>query len=751
MNSLKPGAFTGTHGDEASAVLHSFPRNTNSTDIELLVDDTTTHDPLLESLLIVCGLYERHVSATQLTAGLPLDASGHVTIGLLDRIGARADLSISVRHIKNIKSIPTGLFPSMLLLRDKSVVVALSVEDDKCTILRPELPSSPIELNVDEINKLLTGTVIFCAPIARSNERAGLFGTQKGKHWFWNEVSKYKLQFIEIAGAAALTNILAICTSLFSRQVFDRVVPNQAFATLWVLVIGVLIAISLEFTIRMTRAYLVDIVGKRLDLGLSSRVFEQALGLRLDQRPKSTGSFVNQVRECDSVREFFTSTTIAAVSDLPFVFLFIAIIWIIGGPVAWVQIAAIPLIVIPGILAQPTLSKVSNRHLRENSIRNGLLIEAMTGAETVKVLRAEGRFQRLWEEYAALLAINSTKMRTLTNSLSYMASSVQQIAYVMLMVVGVYLISVGELTTGSLLACSILSSRAISPLTQLAGIFGRYQQMRAGLTGLEGIIKAQVDRPSDRHFVHRTRLHGDFKVDELEFRYEQTGEASLKLTNLHFETGTSVALLGTNGSGKSTLLKVLSGLYQPSAGAVLLDGTDIRQIDPDDVRRQVVYLPQDVRLFFGTLRENLLMGLKPRSDEELLEALNFVGADSLVRDHSKGLDREIGEGGSGISGGQRQSVGLARVWLRDPSVVLLDEPTAAMDHALEIKVIANMRTWLAGRTFIVATHRQPMLQLVNDAIIMNKGKITASGPVESVLAGLVGANQKPSKSEGTAA
>lgn len=282
-----------------------------------------------------------------------------------------------------------------------------------------------------------------------------------------------------------------------------------------------------------------------------------------------------------------------------------------------------------------------------------------------------------------------------------------------------------------------MSSRAISPLTQLAGILGRYQQMRAGLTGLEGIIKSPVDRPAGRKFVHRPRLEGDFKIEEAEFSYEGDG-ANLKLADANFPVGSSTALLGANGSGKSTLLKILSGLYQVSSGAVLLDGTDIRQIDPDDVRRQVVYLPQDVRLFFGTLRDNLLLGLDQRSDGELLEALRFVGAESLVKDHPRGLDREIGEGGSGVSGGQRQSLGLARVWLRDPRVVLLDEPTSAMDHPLETKVIANMKDWLIGRTLIVATHRQPILQLVEQSIIMSRGKIVASGSRESILAMLSG-------------
>lgn len=695
-------------------------------------------DPLLEGLLVFCDLYERPASASQLTAGLPLDPNGRLTLNLLERAGARVDLTISVRSGQDVKRIPNGLMPVMLRLKDHSVVLVTARHGNKVTLLAPQMPAKPFEMNVAELQDLHHGEVVFCTPAPRTDDRAGAFGIQPGKHWFWSEVSQYKWHFAEIAGAAALTNILAICTSLFSRQVFDRVVPNQAFATLWVLVIGVLIAISLELVIRLTRSYLVDIVGKRLDLGLSSRIFEQALGLRLENRPKSTGSFVNQVRECDSVREFFTSTTVAAISDLPFVFLFIAVIWMIGGPMAYVQIAAIPMIVIPGLLAQPALSKFSKRHLRENSIRNGLLIEAMTGAETVKVLRAEGRFQRLWEEYAVLLASNSTSMRALTNSLSYIASSVQQIAYVMLMVMGVYLISTGELTSGGLLACSILSSRAISPLTQLAGILGRYQQMRAGLVGLEGIIKSPVDRPANRKFVHRPRLEGEFKIEEAEFKYEGEGEPALKLAGVTFPVGSSTALLGTNGSGKSTMLKVLSGLYQTSSGAVMLDGTDIRQIDPDDVRRQVVYLPQDVRLFFGTIRENLLLGLGHRTDEELLEALHFVGAEGLVKEHPKGLDREIGEGGSGVSGGQRQSLGLARVWLRDPRVVLLDEPTSAMDHSLETKVIANLKGWLAGRTFVVATHRQPILQLVEEAIVMNRGKIAASGPREGVLAALSG-------------
>ncbi|MGN6447480.1 MAG: type I secretion system permease/ATPase [Brucella intermedia] len=700
-------------------------------------------DPLLDGLLLLCDLYERSASGPQLTAGLPLSADGKLTLDLMERAGSRADLAISVRSGQNIQKIPGGLLPVLLVMQDHSVIVLSACQRNECTILVPQMPAKPLTISLEDLQAEHSGTVVFCAPTPRFDERAEAFGAQKEKHWFWSEVRQYKWSFVEIAGAAALTNILAICSSLFSRQVFDRVVPNQAFSTLWVLVIGVLIAIGMEAIIRITRAYLIDMTGKKLDLGLSSRIFEQAMAMKLAERPRSTGSFVNQVRECDSVREFFTSTTIAAVSDIPFVFLFIAIIWLIAGPMAYVQILAIPLIVIPGLLAQPALAKASRRHLRESSIRNGLLIEAMTGAETVKVLAAESRFQRLWEEYAVLLASNSTAMRAITNTLSYLASSVQQIAYVMLMVVGVYLIADGQLTSGGLLACSILSSRAISPLTQLAGIFGRWQQMQAALVGLEGIIKAPVDRPHGRKFVHRPRLQGEYSLEDAQFRYEKEGDPALRIASLSLASGSATALLGTNGSGKSTLLKVLAGLYDPAEGRLLLDGTDMRQVDPVDVRRQLAYLPQDVRLFYGSLRDNLLLGVGHRSDEELLQSLEFVGAEGLVRNHAQGLDRAIGEGGSGVSGGQRQSIGLARVWLRDPRIVLLDEPTAAMDHALELKVINNMKTWLNGRTFVVATHRQPVLQLVDEAVIMNRGKIAASGPLDGVLAGLSSNRDKP--------
>lgn len=704
-------------------------------------------DDLLDGLITISRLYGREATPTELTAGLPLDENGRLTPALLARAGARIDMSVNVRSGQRLDKIPHELLPVLLIMNNGSTIVWLEARSGAATILYPQSSERQIQLPMATLVEEYSGTAVFFAPLPRDDGRAENTGAEPDQHWFWSEIGKLKWKYFEIGVAAALANVLAVATALFSRQIYDRVIPNLAFATLWVLVTGVLIAIVLEMFIRIARSYLVDIAGRGLDVDLSSRLFERAIGMRMEVRPKSTGAFVNQIREFGAVREFFTSTTIAAISDLPFVFLFIGVIWLIGGALAWVLIAAIPFIILPGLLAQKPLSVLSRQHLKEGSIRNGLLVEALNNAETIKAVSGEGRFQRIWEEYSALLAQNGTKMRTITNALSFSANAVQQAAYVILIVVGVYLVANGDLTVGGLLACSILSSRAISPLTQIARILGRWQQMKASLSSLEMVMKAPVERPAGRKFVHRPRLPGAFHLEDLEFHYEKEGEPILNLQSLNFDAGSTTALLGTNGSGKSTLLKALAGLYNPTKGRILLDGTDMRQIDPEDLRRQIAYLPQDVQLFYGTLRENLLLGLGTRSDEELLDALRFVGAENLVQEHPLGLDREIAEGSRGVSGGQRQSIGLARVWLRDPKIVLLDEPTAAFDHALELKVINNMREWIVRRTLIVATHRQPVLQLVESAVVINKGRIATTGPLGEVLLALSGRKTDPSKGD----
>ncbi|MCT9000026.1 type I secretion system permease/ATPase [Chelativorans intermedius] len=689
---------------------------------------------LVDALLVLCSLHNRSATRGELTAGLPLE-DGRLTLDVLPRAAARAGLDVKVRR-RSLSSIEARFLPVAVFLSDGSVVIYKERDGENCRIVHPDMAEQEETVPLSQLSARHAGLVAFATPLLRNDGRAAAVSEEPEGHWFWSELARYKWDFAEVGFAAALANTLAVFSSLFALQVYDRVVPNLAYATLWVLAIGVLIAIAIEAVVRITRAYLMDTVGRNLDQRLSARIFEQALGIRLEAQPASVGVFSSQVREMDAVREFFTSTTIGTLSDLPFVFMFLIIIWLIGGSVVWVLIAAIPFIIVPGLLAQWPLARLSRRQLREGAVRSGLLIEALASSETVKALQGESRFQHHWEEQTRFLSGNGVEMRRLSAVLTFSATAVQQAAYVMVLVVGVYQIAAGEMTLGSLLACSILSSRTLAPLTRLSGIFARWQHMRASLKNLEAVMRAPVDRPAGRRFVHRPRLNGAYEAEELSFRYDRDGEPIVRIASLSLAAGSATALLGANGSGKSTLLKLLSGLYHPSQGRLLLDGTDMRQIDPADIRKAVGYLPQDVRLFFGTVRENLLLGLDNREDEELIEALKFAGADSLVRDHPLGLDRKLGEGGTGMSGGQRQSMGLARLWLRDPRIVLLDEPTAAMDHALEMRVIENLRGWLAERTLVVATHRQPILTLVNRAVVMKGGRPVADGSVEGVLAAL---------------
>ncbi|WP_068882065.1 type I secretion system permease/ATPase [Paramesorhizobium deserti] len=689
---------------------------------------------LLDALVLLCKLHDRPVTYGELTAGLPLE-EGRLTIKLLPRAAARADLSIHVRRGK-LSAIKPHHLPALVILFDGTTVVFVSREGEQCRILHPAGSGYEELIPLASLDAQHTGLVIFATPLVRLDDRAGSYAAEPASHWFWSEITRSKWDFVEVGFAAALANILALGVSLFSMQVYDRVVPNLAFSTLWVLAIGMLVAIAIEMIVRVVRSNLMNAVGKRIDRKLSARVYEQVLGIRLEARPAAVGAFSSQIRELDAVRDFFTSTTIGTLSDLPFVALFLAVIWLIGGPLVWVLIAAIPFIVLPGLLAQWPLSKMSREKLRQGAVRNGVLIEALSSAETVKALQGEGRFQLLLEEYTDYVSQNSMRTHRLSSLLSYGASAVQQVTYIMVIVAGVYEVAAGNITTGGMLAASILSSRTISPLTRLSSIFARWQQMRAALKGLDAVMQSPIDRPVGRRFVHRPRLKGEFSVEELAFRYDDEGGPIVQIPSLFFSAGSATALLGANGSGKSTLLKLLAGLYQPTEGRIILDGTEMRQIDPMDLRKAIGYLPQDVKLFYGTVRDNLTIGLRDCEDEELLEALKFAGAESLVGNHPLGLDRKLGEGGAGMSGGQRQSVGLARLWLRDPRIVLLDEPTAAMDHALEMGVIENLRGWLSGRTSIIATHRQPILSLVNRAVVMKNGRPAADGPVEGVLAAL---------------
>jgi ATP-binding cassette subfamily C protein LapB len=556
-------------------------------------------------------------------------------------------------------------------------------------------------------------------------------------HWLRSLVLVDWRPYAHILIASLVTNLMALAGVIFSMQVYDRVVPAQSMPTLYVLFGGVLLSLIFAWMMRDARMRITDVLGKRADLRISDRVFGHALRVRNSARPRSTGTFISQIRELEPVRDMLTSTTIAAAADLPFFLLFCIIFWFIAGWLVVVPLAAFFLLLIPSLLSQRRLRDLAQLGMREASLRNAMLVEAVQGIEDIKVLQAEQRFQNQWNHYNAVNADSGLLLRDLLNRLNNWMQTVQGAAFAGVIFFGVPSVMKGEMSTGVLVAASILVSRMLAPLSSITTVLNRWQQAKIATQSLDQLMKLPIDNPRDTTRVHRPALRGSFELDGAVFSYD--GETpALAIKALKIQAGERIAVLGRNGAGKSTLLQGLSGLMQPVSGTILLDGVELSHIDPADVRRDVNLLTQNARLFHGTLRENLKLGAPLASDELLLSALQASGAWTYVQRLPLGLDHPVQEGGLGMSGGQRHGVLLARMLLREPRVLLLDEPTTAMDELAERDVIARLRQLPTEHTLIIATHRMGALEAVERVILVDGGTIVMDGPKEQVLATLRG-------------
>lgn len=554
------------------------------------------------------------------------------------------------------------------------------------------------------------------------------------QNWFWTIVLRDWKRYLDVMFASLMANILALATILFSMNVYDRVIPAQSVPTLWVLAGGVLIAAIFEFCLRVARIYLSDIIGKRADLKISDKVFGHALRIKNKERSKSTGTFISQIRELEGVRELVTSTTISVIADLPFFFLFLAIFWLIGGNLFWVMVFVIPLMIIPGILIQKSLAKLASEGMREGAIRNATLVEVVQGIEDIKLLRAEYRFQNQWNHMNEATADISMRQRKLVGIVGAWTQKVQGLTFAIVVLVGCFAVMKGEMTTGALVACSILSSRMLGPIAQISGVLGRFQQAKVAKTSLDELMKKPVDQAPNAHLIHRPVLTGHYELNNIVFKYsEEDAKPTLIIPKLEIQSSEKIAILGRNGAGKSTILQLLSGMQEPVQGKIKLDGVDLGLIDPTDVRRDMGLLNQNAHLFFGSVRENLTLGSTLATDQELLNVLKLTGALSFVLDKKEGLDHQILEGGVGFSGGQRQALLLSRLLLRQPNILLLDEPTAAIDDVSEKQLIENLKGWLGQKTLVIATHRRAVLELVDRIIVVHDGKIVMDGLKDQVL------------------
>lgn len=694
----------------------------------------TVDDSLLNCLTILAKMLNKPHSGESLTSGLPL-VDNKLTPKLFSRAAERAGLTSKVVK-RPLSKISNLVMPAVLLLENSTACIVLEMKRKTARVIFPESGEGEAEVALADLKKQYTGYAIFIKAVHHFDQRTEQSEIPRTKHWFWGTILRFWPIYSEVFLASILVNVFALASPLFVMNVYDRVVPNHAIETLWVLAIGVGTVFVFDLLLRTLRGYFIDMAGKKADVILSATIFEKVMNIKMASRSNSVGSFANSMQEFESFRDFFTSATLTTLIDLPFSFLFIAVIWMLAGELAYVPLAAIPLAILISLIVQIPLSRTIKNLFRHSGQKSATLIETLTGLETVKSIGAESPIQRKWEQTIGFISKYGQRAKLLSSAAVNFTTFVQQMASITVVVFGVYMIAEGDITMGALIASTLLTGRALAPMGQVAGILTRFHQSKAALSSLNSLMGLPVERPSGREFLHRPDFKGGIEFKNVTFRYPEQPIDALSNVSFKVQPGEKVAFIGRIGSGKSSIEKLILGLYEPSDGSISLDGTDIRQIDPVDLRRNVGYSPQDVVLFFGSIRDNIALGKPFADDAAILKAAETAGVTEFVNRHPSGFDMPVGERGEGLSGGQRQSVAVARALLLDPPVLVLDEPTNAMDNSTEDQFKQKLADMLEDKTLLLVTHKASLLSLVDRVIVLDQGTVVADGPREQILTAL---------------
>ncbi len=691
-------------------------------------------DILLLALLAMARLHDLPASENSPTAGLPL-VDGVLTPELLIRGAKRIGLAAKIVR-KNLSEISNLLLPVVLLLKDNRACILLEkLPGGNYRVQYPELGEGGSLIAAADLEAAYGGFAILMSPDHVFDRRVTQNTAAQKQHWFWGTLKMSWRIYRDVLIASLLVNLFAIANPLFVMNVYDRVVPNNAKDTLWVLAVGVAIVFLFDIMLRLMRSRFIDIAGKKADVILSSKLFERILGMKLSARPKSVGVFAHNFREFDGVRDFITSATITTLIDLPFSVIFLLVIYMVAGDLVMVPLLAIPVLIVYGFLIQKPLQQAAENASKSSSQKSALLVESLTAAETVKVNSAESTMQRSWEHAVGQLAKWDASSRFLATSAGNLAMFTQQMVSVGIVVYGVYLIEAVELTMGGLIAAVILGGRAVAPMAQLAQLTTRFHQSNAALNTLNSMMELPVERPDGQHFLSRPGLQGQIQFENVTFKYPGEEVAVLKDVSFNIKPGEKVAIIGRIGSGKSTIEKIILGLYDVDEGSVRVDGIDIRQLDPADLRRNIGYVAQDIDLFYGTVRDNVTIGTTV-SDADILQAADLSGTINFINSHPLGFDMPVGERGASLSGGQRQAVALARAVVGKPPILVLDEPTSSMDNSSEEAVKRKLQTFIEDKTLVLVTHRASLLEMVDRIIVMDNGNVVANGPKQQVIEAL---------------
>ncbi len=693
-------------------------------------------DPLLNSLIYVSRYYGLANSPEALVNGLPL-SDGKLTPFLFPRSAERAGL-VAKENRSDLDNIPHLILPAVLLLKqgEACVLNSIDLEKQEAEIITAESGMVPIIIPVAELKEQFIGRYFLVKKQFRYDERSPeVLKTRKG-HWFWSTIWESKNIYRDVLIASILINIFAIAAPMFTRLVYDKVVPNLAFETLWVLASGIFVVFLFDLLLKLMRSYFIDVAGKKSDILISSKLFSKVLGIRMEAKPASVGAFAKNLQEFESIREFFTSATIGSLIDLPFALMFLALIWLMAGNLVFVPVAGVVILIIYALLIQGPLRRTIEEGSRLASQKYANLIESLAGLETVKLFSAQSQFQFRWEEAVAHMANWNIKSRRITDSIQNTAGFVQQSTNVGMIIFGVYLIAEGELTMGGLIAATMLSGRAISPLVQLSLLSTRYNQAKSSMTLIEQVMSMPDEQEEGKRYIHRPIIQGHIALDKVTFHYPDSPVASVRDLSLTIAPGEKVAIIGRIGSGKTTLERLIMGLYKPTEGHVRIDDTDMEQLHHVDVRRNIGCVPQDSNLFYGSVRDNITLGRPLVDDRDVMDAANRAGVTAFTQQDPAGLERQVGEGGGLLSGGQRQSIAIARAFLGRPPVLLMDEPTSAMDNRSEMHIKHQLSQLLPSETLILITHKTSMLDVVDRVIVMEKGSIIADGLKAKVLSDL---------------
>ncbi len=689
-------------------------------------------DVLLACLVILARHHGLPATPESLSAGLPLTEAG-ITASFLQRAAKKVGLNSRLRKIA-IKDIPDSVCPAILLLEDGDACVYLGpTKGGAVEVIYPRLVDSVVEEAHADLEAKFSGFALLARPKFRFDSRVDSSDTNRDGHWFWSAIRENMPVYKDVLVAAFFINLFALAVPIFMMNVYDRVVPNAAFDTLWVLATGVVIVLVADMVLKSMRGHFLDLASRRVDVELSAKIMERTLGMRLEYRPASVGSFAVNLRSFETLRDFITSTTITTIVDLPFSVLFLAVIAWIAWPLLIPVLLGVAAILVYALFARGRLQRLTESTYQAGAQRNATLIESLTGLDTLKALGAESVMQRKWEETTRFLAGVGVDLRLATLSVTHFTMFAQQLVTVGVIIVGVFLISEGQLTMGGLIAGSMLSRRAMQPFGQVAGLITQAHNARMALNTLNGLFEMPAERRDGGAFVSRDSFRGDVTFNNVSFAYPGSETASVSGISFSIKAGEHVAIVGRVGSGKSTLTKLAMGLYEPTEGAVLIDGIDLRQLDPAEYRNAVGYVPQDVTLFHGTLRENLTLAHRGIEDSSLVRAAQQAALIDFVNRHPRGFDMPISERGDSVSGGQRRCIALARSLVHTPGILFFDEPTGSMDNTTEAVIKKELTVYLPGRTLLLVTHRNALLELVDRIIVVDGGRIVADGARETVL------------------